>query len=214
MKKDDKNNKEDNKIIFKIITLGDTDVGKTSIIRRFIYNSFEDNMMSTTGINYSLYELTLKNNKKVSLKIIDTAGQEKYKGLTKGYFQNADGALFVFAVNNEDSFENIKSWMEIFENSNCSLLNFPKILVGNKNDLESEVDEKNIEEFLESNPTFIYKSTSAKKDADNNIKKLFQELGEKIYENYIKNEKKKSKTIKLMDGNKQKKKNCLLNCIL
>ena len=169
--------------------------------------------MSTVGMNFSNYELTLKNNQKIILRIVDTAGQEKYKSLGKGYFKNADGVLFVFAVNNKDSFENIKSWIALFEESNNSSLNIPKVLVGNKSDLESEVEEGTIDIFLENNPNFMYKLTSAKKEEDNNIKELFQELGEKIYENFKKTENIKTKNIKLMDG-KQTKKSCCVSKLM
>ena len=207
-------NENDDEISFKIITLGDMSVGKTSIIKRFVYNTFDDHIKATIGMAFSSYDLTLKNNKNIKLNFFDTAGQEQYKSLTKGYFKNADGVLFVFALNNKDSFENIESWMKVYEESNDSFLNIPKVLVGNKNDLPSNVEEKLIDKFLKKFPDFTYRSVSAKKSQDNNIKEMFQEMGEKLYENYKKTENIKTKHIKLKDGSKSNKGCCMTKLIL
>ena len=205
------NEKNDTKISFKIITLGDYYVGKTSIIKRFVSNIFDEKIRSTVGMDFSSYDLTLKNNKSITLTFVDTSGTEKFKSLTKGYFKNADGILFVFDVSNKDTFDNIDSWMTLSKESNSSYLNLPKVLVGNKNDLDSEVEEKDIQKFLKNNPGFMYKSTSAKKSEDNNIKEMFQELGEILYENYKKTENIKVTNIKLRDGNQKSKKCCNLS---
>ena len=85
-----------NDLTFKIITLGDSGVGKKAIIRRFVFNTFEINKLSTIGVNFSFKDVRLKNGKNVKLKLIDTAGQERYKSVSKSYFRNADGVLFVF----------------------------------------------------------------------------------------------------------------------
>ena len=209
----DKKN-ENNILNFKIITVGDGSVGKTSIIRRLVYNNFLENTLNTVGMNMAHYKVTLQNNKIINLTIVDTAGQERFKSLGKKYFSNADGILFVFAHDNLESFENIKDWMKIFEESSSSRIDIPKFLVGNKNDLESEVDENLIDEFLNKNKNFKYKSTSAKKEEDNQIKELFQELGEDLYEDYKIYGNKKIKNIQLRDGNSEKKTCVLAKCLL
>ena len=110
---------DEEKLTFKIITLGESGVGKTSILRRYVYNLYDDNSISTIGLSFVFKEITLKNNEKVQLKLIDTGGQEKYRALAKSYFKNADGVFFVYAIDNEDSFNNIKDWIELFnENRN------------------------------------------------------------------------------------------------
>ena len=206
--------KENDILVFRIITVGDHTVGKTSIIRRLVYNSFNENTLSTIGMNTALYEVTLKNNKKIRLIIVDTAGQEKYKSLGKKYFTNADGILFVFAHNNVESFENIEGWIQVFEDNKSSSLDIPKYLVGNKNDLELNVDANLIDEFLKKNKNFKYKSTSAKNEEDNQIKELFQELGETLYEENKDNANKKVKNIKLRKGSEIKKPCFLAKCVL
>ena len=201
--------------IFRVITCGDTEVGKTSIIRRCIYDCFEENKIQTLGMDYNIYDIHLENNEIIRLGLVDTAGQERYKSLGKGYFKNADGALFVFSLNDNETFENMTSWIKIFEDSNKKKGKIiPKYLIGNKNDLEQEVAEDDIKKFLKDYPEFVYKSTSAKKD-ENQIKELIQELGKKIYEVNKGNLNKENKSLKL-DGINDDKKCCLclINCCL
>ena len=87
---------ENENIVFRIITLGNSGVGKTSILRRYAYEMFNEDIMTTIGVNLVFKEITLKNGKTIKLKLIDTAGQEKYKALTKSYYKNADGVFFCF----------------------------------------------------------------------------------------------------------------------
>ena len=100
--------------IYNIITLGDSAVGKTSLIRRYIYDLFDGDTMSTIGLAFCFKEIVLENNKKVKLKLIDTGGQEKYRAIAKSYFKNTDGALFVYSIDDQESFDHITEWISIF----------------------------------------------------------------------------------------------------
>jgi small GTP-binding protein len=71
-------------------------VGKTSIIRRYIFGQFNNDTMSTIGVNFSYKEVSLDNKSKIKLKFIDTAGQEKYQSLSKSYFKNADYVCLIY----------------------------------------------------------------------------------------------------------------------
>jgi len=122
---------------FNIITLGDSGVGKTSIINRYIKNEFDENNEATLGIKYSYKEIKFNNKDKIILKLVDTAGQERFRSLTKSYFKNVDAVLFVFSMDDKDSFDTIIDWMELFNNNN-SKEDIPKYLVGNKNDLKNK----------------------------------------------------------------------------
>ena len=124
---------KDNELIFNIITLGDSGVGKTSIIKRYVYDSFEEKNLSTIGIQYSFKKLTLKNKQTITLKIIDTGGQEKYRSLSKSYYKNADAALFVFSIDDIKSCEQIKGWIGEFKINNEKEENINIFLIGNKN---------------------------------------------------------------------------------
>ena len=120
----------------KILTLGDTEVGKTSIIKRIISNKFEDKIFSTVGIDYSCKTIKYGDN---YLKIFlwDTAGQEKFKNIVKNYFNGANGALLCFDISNRKSFEKINFWI----NELKEIINIDEIfmiLIGNKIDKEKE----------------------------------------------------------------------------
>ena len=114
------NEKINDEISFKIITIGDSGVGKTSIIRRYVYDAFNDNTISTIGVTFCYKDIEWKSGEKIKLKLIDTAGQEKFNALTKTYFKNVDGVLFVFDYNNPITFEDIENWISLFEENNSS----------------------------------------------------------------------------------------------
>jgi small GTP-binding protein len=194
---------------FKIITLGDSYVGKTALLKKYVTNVFDESVYNTIGMNISFKTITLKNNKKIELKLVDTAGTEKYKSLSKQYFKNTDGVLFIFAHDNPDSFDHITLWMKIFsEEKNKKYI--PKFLVGNKNDLENKVLKDDIKDFLKKNKDFKYKSVSAKMD-DIKINELFQELGEQLYKSQANDNKGKKSHINLVEKyDKNKNTTCFL----
>ena len=128
---------------FKIITLGDSGVGKSSIFRRYSENKFEEDTMSTIGLAFADKELTLQNKEKVKLKLVYTGGQERYKSLAKNYFRNADGVLFVFAHNDKESFDHIIDWIQLFD-QNTTNKEIPRFLIGNKNDLKNLMNKNHL----------------------------------------------------------------------
>ena len=208
MKKEEENK---NKYEFKIVTLGDPGVGKTSIFRRFVEDNFDPNQLSTLGINLSTKIIKIKN-KELVLKLIDTGGQEKYRAIAASYFRRADVILFVFDLNNCGSFESIQYWLDFFEENNTGTNIKNKFLIGNKNDLEQKVDQDLIDKLTEKN-NILYMSTSAK--TKHQIEQLFEYIGGelcKLLENNTKNNngKKKStgKVLSKTNMKKDKKKCC------
>lgn len=197
--------------IFKIITLGDSYVGKTSIFKKYIYKSIGETI-STIGMNMFGKDLILDNNKKITLRLIDTAGTERYKALSKQYFKNTDAVLFVFAFDNIESFQNIKQWINIYSENNQT--NVPKYLIGNKNDLEKNVSDVDIKDFLKLNKDFKFKSISAKND-DIKIDELFKEIGETLYQDFLKYGDKETKSIKIASSEDNKRSTCAISkCFL
>ena len=211
-KKKRKEEKEIKNIEFKVITLGDSGVGKTSIIRRYVYNIYDDNSLSTVGLTFSFKDIKLKNNKKVQLKLIDTGGQEKYRALSKSYFRNADAVLFVFGLDDEKSYENMIEWFKLFNENHNGKEGIPQYLIGNKNDLERKIDKNLIEEFAKNN-NLCYKEVSAKENIC--INEIFEEIAEKLYEDYEKSGrgKRSQSVIKIAQNKKKEKKKscCSLN---
>ena len=197
---------DEEKLTFKIITLGESGVGKTSILRRYVYNLYDDNSISTIGLSFVFKEITLKNNEKVQLKLIDTGGQEKYRALAKSYFKNADGVFFVYAIDNEDSFKNIKDWIELFNENHNGKEGIPQFLVESKSDLDRVVDKQKSEDFAKEK-NLKWFSTSSKEDKL--INQIFEEIAELIYQEYLKKGILKQKNLKLK--NKKNKNQCCLS---
>ena len=195
-------------IDYRIITIGDSGVGKTSIIRRYVHSIFDEDSLSTIGVSFSYKEVVLKDKDKVKLKLVDTAGQEKFKSLTKSYFKNTDVVLFVFALDDKVSFNNIKEWIELFIQNNTGRKDVLKYLVGNKNDLQPEIEQNYIDDFANENQ-LKYISTSAKDNIS--INELFYEIAEKLYNANINKGDTKQKNITLKKGdNVQNKRRCVL----
>ena len=96
----------------KVVLLGESGVGKTCIIARFINNTFEDNIISTTGSSYAGKNMTFDefNGKTIKFEIWDTAGQEKYRALTKIFYKDAGVAILVYDITRKESFEEIKNY--------------------------------------------------------------------------------------------------------
>ena len=95
----------------KVVLLGDSGVGKTCIISRYISGAFDQNTPSTNGASYASKPITFeKLNKTISLDIWDTAGQEKYKSLTKFFYKDAAVAILVYDITKKESFDNIQSY--------------------------------------------------------------------------------------------------------
>ena len=194
---------------YKIIALGDSGVGKTSIFKRYAFGKFDEDTMSTVGLAFAEKNYILQTSEKVKLKLVDTGGQERYKSLAKSYYKNVDGALFVFAHNDKESFEHIIEWIKLFE-ENTTNKEIPKFLIGNKNDLEKLDNQESFENFIKEHNISRYISTSAKDNI--NIKETFKEMAEIIDLKYNKSGKQKTKNIynsenvKLEKEKKQKKK--------
>ncbi|OHT11694.1 putative Ras-related protein Rab-33 [Tritrichomonas foetus] len=144
---------------FRIVTMGDESVGKTSIIRRIVEKKFNQYESNTIGADFT--ECTqYVDGRMVVLQIWDTAGQEKFKSVCPIYFRNTDGAVLVFSLVNTDSFKNISSWIKYFMSIETSARIY---LIANKSDLidDYEVTIKEATEWADINkyPIFI---TSAK----------------------------------------------------
>lgn len=116
-----------------IVLIGDSGVGKSNLYSRYFNNRFEENFISTIGMDRQS-KIINYNNKLYKVNLSDTAGQERFRSLPIKYYQNADGALLVFDVSKEQSFLNINNWMEDL-NKNSRNIKKSLFLIGNKIDL-------------------------------------------------------------------------------
>ena len=170
---------------YKIVLLGDINVGKTSILSRFRYGSFEPEYMPTLGIDFFSKNLFLED-KTIRLILWDTAGQERFRSLIPSYLKNANCIIIVFDITNKDSFNSLNKWLSDAKNNASEDTIF--VICGNKIDLKEKrtVSENEINEYINKNE-LIYKECSAKNGQG--IKDLFNTVAKYLGEaNFAKSE--------------------------
>ena len=162
---------EEDKNILKIVIVGESGVGKTSLITQFIDNFFDEELQASTGASFSAKTLIFDNGKSVKIQLWDTAGQEKYRSLTKIFFQNSAAVAFIYDITSQTSFDEIKNYW-FTQISESAPENIVKALVANKYDLfdKEEVDEGEARKLAEENNTLFF-LTSAKSSIG--VKELF-----------------------------------------
>ena len=162
----------------KVVLLGDSGVGKTCIISRYISGAFDQNSPSTNGASYASKIINFEQlNKQISLDIWDTAGQEKYKSLTKFFYKDAAVAILVYDITRRDSFENLTNYWykQLLENGEKNIV---LGVAGNKCDLyENEVVTENEAKEFADKIGAIFELTSAANNTG--ITELFQDVGSK-----------------------------------
>ena len=122
----------------KILLLGDTEVGKTSIILMYTKKQITLKHITTIGLDYATKEEKLKDGTIIKLQIWDTAGQERFHAITNKLYKTSNGLILVYDITSLTSFKNINVWLEQIMKENKDEKNIQIILVGNKNDLENE----------------------------------------------------------------------------
>lgn len=157
---------------YKLVFLGDQGVGKTSIITRFMYDSFDKNYQATIGIDFLSKTMYLED-RTVRLQLWDTAGQERFRSLIPSYIRDSSVAVVVYDITNRASFLNTSKWIEDVRNERGN--DVIMVLVGNKTDA-SEKRQVSVEEGEDkaSKEGIMFIETSAK--AGFNIKALFRKL--------------------------------------
>ena len=157
---------------FKILTIGESGVGKTCVLRRFVENKFLKNHLATIGIDFKTKTLNI-NNQEIKLKIWDTAGQERFRNITTQYYKGADGIVLVYDVTDESSYEKIRDWMEQIL-SNTQQEEIGLVLLGNKCDMEPRVVTEDMGKKMAEELKISYYETSAL--TGQGIREAFEEL--------------------------------------
>ena len=158
----------------KIILVGDSSVGKSSILLKYDSNTFLDIYNATIGMDF-IYKDVQVDGIKIKLQVMDTAGQEKYRSMIPSYFKGVDGIFLVFDLSQRSSFDSLDNWIKIIGNYfNITPNNL--ILLGNKSDLSEirAVDKEEIDIFKDKNKNIEYReiSTKNKEEVDN----VFEDL--------------------------------------
>jgi len=164
---------------FKVLVLGESGVGKTSIIRRFTEGQFHNSYISTIGID-SRSKVVTVGDEKVRLQIWDTAGQERFRTLTSAYYRGAMGIILVYDVTSEYTFSNISNWMDTIENNASK--DTCRLLIGNKIDADADEivisSKRGAERAKQSNLEFF--ETSAKEGIQ--VNEAFMAMAELIFQ--------------------------------
>ena len=199
--------KEKNPLMkISIILVGDTNVGKTSIFKRYYNKEFKESKNATIGVEFQAKEFKY-NGKKYTIQIFDTAGQERFRSLTESYFHLGDGAFVVFDLTNKNSLISISEWVKDVKEKKPDI---KMLILGNKDDLKNkQISEEEINETLEEYNISKYIRVSAKNGT--NIEKAFEEMID-LFENNNNEqgniENGKEKGMKLENNSSKKKSGC------
>jgi len=170
---------EEPKWVIKMTLLGEKNVGKTSLVYRFIENKFRENYKATLGVNLLKKDIDI--NGGVSAQIWDLGGQESFRSLRKLYLEGANGGLVIFDLTDRNSFDKLNEWIESFKNTRGEQ---PLLLIGNKSDLENKIkitDKVAIQYSQNNNMDLIL--TSAK--TGKNVEEAFIKLTKRILDKMI-----------------------------
>ncbi|CAD7969214.1 unnamed protein product [Amoebophrya sp. A120] len=151
---------------FKLVTVGDSGVGKSCLLTRFVQDFYADFHVSTIGVDFKTV-VTMVKGKLVKLQLWDTAGQERFSVVTGNYYRNSDGFIFVYDATNRTSFDHVDQWMEQVQQHHDCGPNTMKILVGNKHDLKDQIQVPESEGMQKASKMgAIFMCTSAKTAAN------------------------------------------------
>ena len=199
-------------LLFKLILIGDSYVGKSNILLKYLKNQFNENSKTTIGVEFGTKNIII-NNKRIKIQIWDTAGQERYRSITSAYYKGAKGALIVYDITRKNTFDNIDKWITDLKLNGDK--NLCIIILGNKSDL---IDKREINKNDGIKKAEMYKTAFLETSALNgdNISKAFDELIEQIVINNKNifqddNENEIDKGVNLNDEKNNNNKKCCLN---
>ena len=163
--------------LYKFLFLGETSVGKTSLLIRYTDDIFDSESLPTLGVDVRYKYVTLEN-KRIRLDIWDTAGQERFKNITKNYLHGANGILYVYDITNKESFHRLKNWLN--DSKGNVSPETEMIIVGNKIDLEErrEVNIDTVKDFGEKHNIDVFE-VSAKNGKG--VEEIFTHLTKKLF---------------------------------
>ncbi|CAI2380236.1 unnamed protein product [Moneuplotes crassus] len=173
--------------LFKILLIGNSGVGKSSLLLRFSDDTFTGNFMPTIGVDFKIRTLEV-DGKTIKLQIWDTAGQERFKTITSSYYKGAHGIIVVYDVTDKESFKNIDTWMNEIEKHASD--NVSRILCGNKSDLEDS-RQVSTDEGKELSDTYNIRFIESSAKDNSNVEEAFTLMTKEIKSRVVHTEAKK-----------------------
>ncbi|GAB1601674.1 putative Ras-related protein Rab-33 [Argonauta hians] len=173
--------KQVQKRIFKIIVIGETNVGKTCLTYRFCSGKFPDKTEATIGVDFR-EKMILVENEQIKLQLWDTAGQERFrKSMVQHYYRNVHAVVFVYDVTKISSFENMPNWIEECDRHNLNK-DIPRILVGNKCDMNDRiaVNTNAAQKFADSHNMPLFETSAKDDEKANHVEAIFMTLAHKL----------------------------------
>lgn len=180
----------------KILIIGESFVGKSCLLLRFTDETFENIFMPTVGVDYKTKIIDIDGSR-VKLQIWDTAGQKKFRAITKAYYRGANGILLVFDISRRETFSQTRDWIDSIKEADQSI---DIILVGNKCDLERDVTREEAEDFAKQFD-IRYFETSAKDNT--NVEEAFMYLATQSFRHTNKKESRRTTDITKSNGEKK-----------
>lgn len=165
-------------ILFKIILIGDINTGKTTLVRRYIENKFDDHSIATIGIDFKIKTIKLKD-KVIKLHIWDTSGQERFKAITTSYYRACHGIIITYDVTERDTYINVTNWLEDISRYVADEKNVIKILVGTKADSNIRCTTHEEIDTLCKTHNLIHMECSSKLDIG--VNELFSRLTDELF---------------------------------
>ena len=186
---------EEYDMILKIVLIGDSSVGKTNLMNKYIKNEFREDTKATVGVEFGSKVYVIENHR-IKAQIWDTAGQERYRSIANTYYKGAKGAFIVYDITRKETFDSVDRWANDLK-TECDK-NITIILIGNKNDLENQrqVTKEQGEEKAKAFQLGFFEMSALTGD---NLEKGFNALISEIYENN-KNEFKNNDYLNLGDA--------------
>ena len=168
---------ENYEFMFKVVLVGDSFVGKTNIMGKYLKNEFHEDSKSTVGVEFGSKEFSIDNHT-IRVQIWDTAGQERYKAITSAYYKGAKGAFVVYDITRKNSFDSIDKWISDLKAGADAKITL--MLIGNKNDLEDQRQiSKEQGEGKAKSFNMAFLETSAL--SGENLEKAFQMMVNEVY---------------------------------
>ena len=176
---------ENYEMMFKVVLVGDSFVGKTNIMSKYLKNEFHEDSKATVGVEFGSKQFKIEGHK-IKAQIWDTAGQERYKAITSAYYKGAKGAFVVYDITRKGSFESIEKWVNDLTSTADKKLTI--VVIGNKCDLEDQrqiTKEQGEEKANKLEVAFLETSAFSGENLDKAFEMMINEIYKKCHEEML-----------------------------